>query len=153
MKHPRLVASLLAAVQPPAGHSDPGQISDLTGTRWAASYYHEDWDFISADTVVIRSGQWGWSMPADTSLISRDSLYVDDSGRYGYRWNGLHLIVADLFEGWTGPDTLTWDGGGFLSNWIYAYGHVNLVQGGNEDCRMHGQAASRSLNTRSPSKQ
>ena len=110
----------------------------LAGTTWAASYYHyhEDWTFLSADRVTIRSGQWGWSMPVDPKLIDQDSLYLSDPEALGYRFDGALLIVHDRYDG-RKEDTLTWDGERFRSNWMFTYGHVVLIQGGNADCRMH----------------
>lgn len=115
--------------------SRPGH--DRTSTTWAANYYHyhEDWTFVSVDSVAIRTGQWGWSMPVDPKLISADSLYLGDPEVVAYRLEGDHLTLDVHGDG--GMDTLTWDGERFVSNWMYTYGHVVLIQGGNADCRMH----------------
>ncbi len=120
-----------------AGH--PGQRSPtLPGTTWAASFYHyhEDWTFVSADSVAIRTGQWGWSMPVDPKLISADSLYLGDPDVFRYRFDGDQLIVHGRYSG-NEQDTLAWDGEHFRSNWMFTYGRVVLTQGGNADCRMH----------------
>lgn len=111
------------------------QQPSLPGTTWAASYYyyHEDWTFVSADSVAIRIGQWGWSMPVDPKLIDADSLYLGEPEVFRYRFDGIQLIVDGSEE----QDTLTWDGERFVSNWMYTYGHVVLIQGGNADCQMH----------------
>lgn len=111
---------------------------DLPGTTWAASYYHyhEDWTFVSADSVAIRSGQWGWSVPVDPKLIDADSLYLGDPEVFLYRFDGQRLIVHGLYSD-NEQDTLTWDGERFRSNWMFTYGQVVLTQGGNADCRMH----------------
>jgi hypothetical protein len=115
----------------------PARLPILPGTTWAASYYHyhEDWTFVSVESVAIRSGQWGWSMPVDPKLIDADSLYLGDPEVVAYRLLGDHLTL-DL-HGDGGMDTLTWDGERFVSNWMYTYGHVVLSKGGNPDCRMH----------------
>ena len=120
-----LLLTALPAQQPPS----------LPGTTWAASYYHyhEDWTFVSADSVAIRSGQWGWSMPADPKLIDADSLYLGEADMFRYSFDGIQLILDGSEE----QDTLTWDGERFVSNWMYTYGHVVLIQGGNADCQMH----------------
>ena len=115
-----------------------GPVPTLTGTTWAASYYHyhEDWTFLSTDSVVIRSGEWGWSFQGITDVpVSSDSLYMSDPEVIAYRLQGDHLTL-DL-HGDGGTDTLTWDGERFVSNWMYTYGHVVLIEGGNADCRMH----------------
>ena len=113
-------------------------IEPLTGTTWAASYYHyhEDWTFVSADSVAIRTGQLGWSMPVDPKLISEDSLYLGDPEVFGYRFDGTQFIVNGRCRA-NEQDTLTWDGERFVSNWMYTYRHVVLIQGGNADCQMH----------------
>lgn len=115
-----------------------GTRPSLAGTTWAASYYHyhEDWSFVSMDSVAIRYGQWDWSMPVDPKLIDEDSLYLGDADVHHYRFDGDQLIVQGAY-GANEQDTLTWDGERFVSNWMYTYGHVVLEQGGNADCRMH----------------
>lgn len=114
------------------------QPPSLPGTTWAASFYHyhEDWTFISADSVAIRSGQWGWSMPVDPKLIDADSLYLGDPEVFRYRLDGPQLIVHERY-GANAEDTLIWDGERFRSNWMFTYGRVVLFPGGNADCVMH----------------
>lgn len=130
---PVLPLLVLLAGRPPDEH-----LPKLPGTTWAASYYHyhEDWTFMSADSVAIRSGQWGWSMPVDPKSISSDSLYLGDAEVFRYRLDGAHLIVLGRFEG-NVQDSLTWDGERFRSNWTFTYGRVVLTPGGNADCGMH----------------
>lgn len=113
------------------------QPPSLSGTSWAASYYyyHEDWNFVSADSVAIRSGQWGWSIPVDPALINADRLYLGDPDVVAYHREGDHLILDVHGDG--AMDTLSWDGERFESNWMYTYGHVVLERGGNSDCRQH----------------
>lgn len=115
-----------------------GRPPTLPGTTWAASFYHyhEDWTFVSADSVSIRSGQWGWSMPVDPKLIHEDSLCLGDPEMFRYRFDGTQLIVHGRYRA-NEEDTLTWDGERFRSNWMFTYGHVVLTQGGNADCRLH----------------
>ncbi len=115
-----------------------GTPPSLPGTTWAASYYHyhEEWTFLSADSVAIRSGQWGWSMPVDPKLISPDSLYLGDPEVFHYRFDGQRLIVHGGYSD-NEQDTLTWDGERFRSNWTFTYGHVVLIRGGNTECRKH----------------
>ena len=100
---------------------------DLVGTRWAASYYyyHEDWDFVSRDSVDVCSGQWGWSMPVDPSLIDPDSLYLGCE-RISYR-SMDPLLILHRWENGAGPDTFTWRDGAFRSNRMFTYGHVVLM--------------------------
>jgi hypothetical protein len=91
---------------------------------------------VSADSVEVRSGQWGWSLPVDPASISQDSLYLSDPHVVHYWVDGPLLIVDGLFPG-SGSDTLAWDGEHYRSNWMYTYGQVLLVRGGNPDCGMH----------------
>lgn len=110
---------------------------DLVGTRWAASYYyyHEDWDFVSRDSVEVCSGQWGWSMPVDPSLIDPDSLYLGCE-RISYR-SMDPLLILRRWENGAGPDTFTWRDGAFRSNRMFTYGHVVLMPWPIEDCSKH----------------
>ena len=112
--------------------------TDLTGTKWAASYYHyhEDWYFVSPDSVEVCSGQWGWSMPVDPTLISQDSLYIGCGGRHAYQQKDSLLIVHALFEAGV-ADTFTWRGDAFVSNWTYTNGHVVLMPWPDMNCRWH----------------
>ena len=131
-----LLSGLVLACAAFIPHQD-SRIEQLPGTTWAASYYHyhEDWTFVSADSVAIRTGQWGWSMPVDPKLIAEDSLYLGDPEVVAYRLEGDHLTLDVHGDG--GMDTLTWDGERFVSTWMYTYGHVVLIQDGNADCQMH----------------
>lgn len=110
---------------------------DLAGTRWAASYYnyHEDWDFVSRDSVDVCSGQWGWSMPVDPSLIDPDSLYLGCE-RTAYQLVDS-LLILHRWENGAAPDTFTWREGAFRSNWMFTYGHVVLMPWPIEDCSKH----------------
>lgn len=121
-----------------SGGADPQHPPTLPGTTWTASYYHyhEDWTFVSTDSVAIRTGQWGWSMPVDPKLIDPDSLYLGDPELFRYHLEGARLIVHGRYRE-NEQDTLTWDGERFRSNWMFTYGHVVLFPTGNADCRMH----------------
>lgn len=110
---------------------------DLAGTRWAASYYyyHEDWDFVSRDSVDVCSGQRGWSMPVDPSLIDQDNLYLGCE-RKAYRLVDS-LLILHRWVSSAEPDTFTWRDGAFRSNWMFTYGHVVLQPWPIADCSKH----------------
>jgi hypothetical protein len=125
-------AALLVLSARPLQQSPPA----LRGTTWAASYYyyHEEWTFLGADSVAIASGQWGWAMGLDPAQgLSEDSLYFWGTYVHAYTRQGPWLIIDPLND----PDTLTWTGEMYVSNWEYAYGRVGLVLGGDDNCKMH----------------
>jgi hypothetical protein len=127
----------LAALLGNARSATP-EVPELPGTTWAASYYyyHEDWHFLSADTVAVSAGQWGWSFQGATDApVTADGLYMWGPDPLHYRIAGPHLIVDRYAEG--AADTLTWDGEVFRSDRMLTYGHVVLLRGGNADCRLH----------------
>jgi hypothetical protein len=112
------VLPLLLMLSNGCGHFDQRPV--LPGTSWAASqnHYHKDWTFLSADSVAIRFGQWGWSMRMDPAVIARDSLHLSDPNVVHYRMDADQLIVHGAY-GSNERDTLTWDGERFVSNWTY----------------------------------
>lgn len=115
----------------------PASAPRLAGSKWTSSYYyyHEDWTFVSADSVAIRWGQWGWSMPIDTGM-PEDSLYLTDPETLAYQFDGDWLLLS--IGASAGVDSFRWDDGRFVSKETYTYGNVVLTPGPNTDCKRHG---------------